>query len=131
MQAPKEEVVIDVGEEDNLSDTTGINLSNYQLKPPNQPPVTKRQKLFGKKKEEAMVAEAYGYLKSLKNSKLNELHSLHQGLRTLTPNTYFAKQWDASSFFSYVKLLLKLQLHKQGLQPTLYWTIVLHAGRFN
>lgn len=60
MQVPEEKVVIDDCEEDNLSDTTGINLSNYQLEPPNQPPVTKRQKLIAKKKEEAMVAEAYG-----------------------------------------------------------------------
>lgn len=35
MQVPEEEVVIDDGEEDNLSDTTGINLSNDQLEPPN------------------------------------------------------------------------------------------------
>lgn len=121
MQVPEEEVVTDDGEEDNLSDTTGINLPNDQLEPPNQVPVTKRQKLIAKKKEEAMVAEAsYGYLKSVRNSKLNELHSLHQDLRTLTPNTYFAEKWDGSSLFSYVKLLLKLQLHKQGLQPALY-----------
>lgn len=87
MQVPEEEVVIDVGEEHNLSDTTGINLSNDQLEPTNQLPVTKRQKLIAKKKKEAIVAETYGYLKSVKNSKLNELYSLHQDLRTLTPNT--------------------------------------------
>lgn len=72
MQVAQEEVVIDDGGDDNLSDTTEMNLSNDQLEPPNQPPVTKRQKLMAKKKEDAMVADAYSYLKSVKNTKPDE-----------------------------------------------------------